>query len=599
MLGIKINGEYLDLPADIGLEMQRNNPYLNDDIQGEFSLTLNIKYTDKNYRVLTYAGNFYKKNEKLLFDAEIYDNGTFRYGGVLVINQHTANMNRQSETSWSGFFTIGSSSFFQMIQDYRLQDVDYGGARNFRFTTFNINDGSGGFWQHIHAARTPNSFPYTFYPIVNYGWNTKYIVQWMNKLDDNNNFVTYDQNTSSLVGSNTVSITPAIYYSYILTRIFAQFGWKISGEILSDPGFIKLTMPSFNAITWARFRWHGGIFDPGYLNAHLWNISFDLADHVPQSVTVGEFLTNLKTRFGWYFYFDSFAKTAYLKPYKNLIGTTAKDWTGYVAAPYTAEYKDKSKTFSLVNNIDANDLYPVILKVDETTLLPPAFSPETFPDAQTSAEGAVIYSFLNNSYYINQINDAGDLFEWVFFSHNIGDYEPPGSDTVIESEISTMPIEVVQNREGFRALCPRCYQPGNFAYSPSGVVGWGMRALFYHGMVTDKNVDGSFSGTLPYPYASCHNLTIDNQQIGKWSIPYRHEYLAVNDGTYDTWWKTWLALLSIQDIRTFNFRLPLNELKNFKFDDSIVINNVFFIVMEFKEVLPYKGVTEFKMKRIY
>lgn len=599
MLGIKINNEYLDLPADIGLEMERNNPYLTDDIPGEYSLGLTIKYTDRNYRILTHAGNFYRKNEKLLFDAAIYDKGGFRYGGVLVINQHSSNLNRISETSWTGFFTIGSSSFFQQIKDVRLQDIDYGGTRTFPFTTDNHWDGSGGFWQHIHAARVPNSFPYTFFPIynINNGWSEIYSASWMNRVNDYNNFLSGLGYELHFVDTNAISIVPAIYLSFLLEQVFKSAGWKLAGNVLTDPGFMKLTMQSFQAIRWCDFKWNLG--HSKFLFTALPNVSFDLADHVPQSKTVGQLVTNLKTRFGWYFDFDSNTKTAYLLAYKNHNNTSAKNWTRYVSAGYNAEYQEPAKIFSLINNIDSNDTYPVILKIDESELLPPVYSIETLPDASLYAEGTAIFVFLQNSYYATQYNTGSGVFEWIFFSHNVGNYEPDKADTSIESDIGTMPVEIRYHRSGYQALIPVCHQLGNFFNSKVGVQDWGMRLLFYHGMVSDQKQDNSFTGALLYPYASCHNLTIDNHELGAWSIPYRHEYLAVNDGTYDYWWKEWLKLLSIQDTRTFTLQLPITELKKFSFNDTIVIDNVFFVVVSFKEVLPYKGVSEFKMKRIY
>jgi len=583
MLAIQVNNEFIDLPAQISLELERNNPFLSDDdIQGQFSLGLTIRYTEKNYRLLQYIGNFYKTNSKYTVDAAIYDAGIFRYAGKLVITQHQSNMNNIEQTVWTGFFTIGSSSFLQSIQDVLLQDVDFGGERTFNYTTSDPDDGSGGFWQHIHAAVVPDAFPYCFYPINNEGWAPDYIsLKWMNP------FLADTQEFDSIF--NAVTLCPALYLSFVLNKIFENFGWKLSGEILNDTGFKKITIPSFQAINWCTFtRMAQQIVSVNPRPV----ITFDLADHVPPDVTIGSFLVSLKNRMGWYFEFDSGTKTAYLHGYQKIIDASVKDWTKYVQSNYTSDYTDPAKIYSLVNNIDSSDEFPVLKEIDESAIVR-VNSVGDLPSPTAANEDLIGYVFLDNSYYQCQLTPDSDppTFEWVFYAHNIGDYQQqPDFDTTIESDISTMPTLLMLYGTGNSAKVPVCSQPGNFR---SNVSPWAVRFLFYHGMYPSTN------GQL-YPFASCDNTAISGTDpTGAWVLPYRHEFGVVNDGTYDYWWKDWLRLLSIQDSRTFTLALPVTELKKFSFSDIIFINNVFFVAQSVKEMLPYKDLIEMKMKRIY
>ncbi len=582
MLALKINNEFVDLPADVALELERNNPFLSDDdIQGEFSLGLTIRYTEKNYRLLQYTGNFYKPNQKYTVDAEIYDAGIFRYAGKLVITQHSSNMNNVEQTIWTGFFTIGSASFMQSIQNVLLSSIDLGGVRSFNFTSTDPADGSGGFWQHVHQTITPNAFPYCFPPISNAGWSRDFTyINWMNMIGQEQNYA---------LSQNAIALCPSIYLSYILERLFANFGWKISGDILNDPGFKKIIIPSFQSIKWTNYRVNVGLIDP---ITPLPVVTFDLADHVPQDLTVGSFLVSLKNRMGWYFDFDSRTKTAYLNGYQKIISASAKDWTKYVQATYNSDYSESSKKYSLVNNIDANDRFPVIMKIDETEI----DRVNTIADLPTPTAGNVgqiDYVFAEDSYY--QCQAVGDSdYGWIFYSHNIGDFSQPDADTPIESDISTMPtMQIAWFSGSDKAKVPVCNQPGNYFKGPTEQ-GWGIRFLFYHGLCAANNGD-------LYPFASCDNITTTGAKVGitPWSLPYRHEYGTLNDGTYDYWWKAWLKLLSIQDVRTFTLALPITELRNFSFSDIIFINNVFFVVQSAKEMLPYKDLIEMKMKRIY
>lgn len=589
MLAIKVNNEFLDLPADTGMELSRNNPFLSDDIQGEFSMGLTLRYSEKNYRLLQYIGNFYKKNTKYTVDAQIFDGGLFRYAGKLVINQHQTNMNDVESTVWTGFFTIGSSSFLQDIQDVLLQDVNLGGDRSFAWEGY-VKTGTG-FWAHIHNARVPNAFDYTFYPISNVGWYPNTQTVWMNKLTDNgtNDFEDNPDQHIYLGSGSPISLCPCIYLSFLLKKIFENFGWRIDGEILNDTGFKKITIPTFQAIKWVDItrEWIGGtwVFSP------YATITFNLSDHLPPDLTIGSFLVSIKNRFGWFFDFDSNTKTVYLRANKALIGGAVKDWTKYVQANYPAEYQDPEKVFSLINNIDTSDDLPVTKNVDEADLIR-ADSFASLPAAGAALDGKIAFALFENNFYVCQSDTTAAAYVWQFYAHNVGDYVVANADSTIESDISTMPSDRFTIRSGVDILAPVCNLQGNFFKSSAGQQPWGIRFLFYHGMFAD-------TGGVLYPYASCHNLAISGTPSGEWSLPYRHQAGDVNDGVYDYWWKAWLQLLSVQDFRTFTLALPITELKKFSFSDIIFINNVFFIVQSAKEVLPYRGLIEMKMKRIY
>lgn len=155
-----------------------------------------------------------------------------------------------------------------------------------------------------------------------------------------------------------------------------------------------------------------------------------------------------------------------------------------------------------------------------------------------------------------------------------------------------MPLELLEYYTGHSALFPACNQPGNWAQN-NATNSWGIRILFYFGMQPDQQ------GT-NYPYASCTNRNTQNMVMPiPWALPYKHNFGAANDGTYEYWFKEWLKLLAIQDTRTMQLDLPITELKKFSFSDMIVINNVWFLIQSFKEVLPYQGRIEARMKRIY
>jgi len=134
-------------------------------------------------------------------------------------------------------------------------------------------------------------------------------------------------------------------------------------------------------------------------------------------------------------------KTAYLRSDKSLIEGAVKDWTDFVQSAYTAEYQDIAKIYSLINNIDQSDYFPVVKNVDETGLLRVA-NVAALPAASDVYDGSYAYALSENNFYLCQPDETTNVYKWIFYAHNIGDYSPANADTPIESDISTMPAYI-------------------------------------------------------------------------------------------------------------------------------------------------------------
>lgn len=600
MLGIKINNGFLDIPSGVLMELQRNNPMLStDEIEGEYSFPISVRYTENNYRLFQFVGNWYKVNSKYTVDAEIYDNGQLRYTGKLVIINHTGNLLNPETLTWNVTIYLNSSSFMQDIRDVYLKDIDLGGDRSFPFTGYDIDDDSGGFWQHIHEARTPNAFPYTFYPVKNPSWkpeeprwNPDY-AGWMNRLNDDGNFQ-YDPDGVDN-RPNIFNIVPSIYVKYILERIAAHKGWKLTGDMLNDTGFNKLTQVGTRAIEWIERR----SFAPTESIPSLWfsytlkdEIIFNLKDFVPQNITCEQYLINLKNRLGLKIDFDSISKTLSINPLKLTIYNQAKDWSKYALTPYIVDYKETVNKYSLINNIDSDDTFPLSANIDPSKTIAAVENQSMLPAPADTADGAICYSYKENIYWINEWDEDIHSYKWNLLSHNIGNREVADANKTFTSDFSTMPTIPQVIRPGVKALIPTCDKQGNHAAFKE-YTEWAVRLLFYHGMVNDE--DGQ-----PYPYASCHSSDNEgNNDLTPWSLPYERRYADLNNGVYDYFFKDYLSYIQKDDVRTMVFALPVHELLTYSWADRIRINNAEFIAESYKEIVPYKGLVEFKLKRVF
>lgn len=581
MIAFKINNEFVELAPDAGIELQRSNPFIGDDVEGEFSLPVSIRYSDKNYRILNYSGNFYKKHAKYSVGADLYENGLFRYSGTLSITQHESDISNLNETKWTGVFTTGVASFLQQVGDVLLQDINYGPDISYPWTGADSADGSNGFWQHIHQARTPNLFPYVFYPIKNKGYDEDLKVTWCNKLSPSNKFevAVVDQGSGVFIYGNPSGICPAIYLSFILQKIFAHFGWKLEGDLLSDTQFQKITLPSLRGIDWLNF-----FSRPLKLFTNRNPVVWNLQDFVPRDISVSAFLVGLRNRFGWGMDFNSTTKTAVFKTNKQRAKSAVKDWTRFVNKSYSSQYTDQSKTYALVNNIGSEDTYPVIMSVpnEYNTVLKKSDLPS--PDESTMDKFTLILTL--NAFYQGAMDETGYI--WKFYSDNIGDYRPANATDEITSDIATMAMSEQVTHGSVTALVPTCNIKGSLPKSVPST--WGCRMLFYHGFRND-------SAGVGYPFASPHNFDQGGADLGgNWVMPFEG-YGVKAAAAY--WWHDWLTFLQVQDTRTFVLSLPVTELKKFNWVDLIFINNVVFMVTQVTEKLPYSGLVNMKMKAIY
>jgi len=326
MIGIEINSEFLDLPEAIIFEIVRNSPYFNnDEIEGEFSLPISIPYSDKNYRLLSYTGNHYKTHVKQKIDATLYGGPNFTYAGTLVIDAFEKNNNQPGSLIASGIFVFGISSFLQQVKDKKLSDLTLGGVRNFTYTTGNPYDGSGGFWQHVHAvAAAPGE--YTFAPIKNDGYGAYpgrtldpfgRSIDWMNKLDmtDRTNFW-FD------FKPNAAALCPAVSITYLLTCIMEENGWKLQGDILTDATFSKLYAQSFRSIFWCNYSTTFSIVLGYLLTVHvLSDVDIDLKEHVPPDYKITDFIIDLKNRYGIAFNFNTNTRVCTANFLKDIVNS--------------------------------------------------------------------------------------------------------------------------------------------------------------------------------------------------------------------------------------------------------------------------------------
>jgi len=588
MTGIQLNGQFLQLAANTVATIRRGNPFLNAEaINGEYSLPVTVVYTESNYQALQGYFSFLTKKQKIRLPAVFFDGTAFSYKGTLVIESLASNMNAPQSGRLTGYFLTGVSAFFSDAKGKLLKDLDWGGVREFDWTTNLGFDGTGGFWQHCHETWSNAAIPYVFYPIRNDGWGGEGgTVDYQNKLDDS-----LLQPVLHIV-DNTYSLCPHLRFVWLLQTMFANYGYTLTGDVLADADFQLLTVPTFKAIDW-----RSPVFGT------FTHIEFDLKDHVPPEWTVTDVMINLWQMMAITFIFDTATRTVKLTALRDIKAGVKKDWTPYCDANFSSQFTSDPHIYSLKNSIESGDSLPgSALDFTGAETLPAVYHRRDLPSADASNIDKYVFVYIENV-WLQCRYDGG--YDWIPASYNIFSYEQANATDNFETKISTMPVlltTVAYSSNVYYRLYPACTQEGNWAHKVQPFKPWGMRLLFYRGMAWDLNVSSGFPSTVgrQYPFATCgtHGLAYDYAPMGNWALSYVYSFGGVDKGILATWFAPWLALLTNEEIVPVRLHLPRHVLLDHKADDIILIRNVPFVAENMDINLPYPGWVDGELRRM-
>jgi hypothetical protein len=595
MLGININGEFLDLSPATTAQLERKSPFFNsDDLAEEYSLPFTFPYTPKNARLLGLQNHFYTRRLKILIEARLYDNNNFSYTGNLVLTAAKLNANDVTQSTISGYFSTGASSFFSQIKDKKLKELSLGGVRQYVWTNSDPDSSNIGFWQIVHKS-LDGTMEFSFAPIRNSMWsgsNDAGTPDWMNKLNAQV-LIDYDNNYNTLA--------PQISLKYLLTQICEEHGWLFDYSSMPETSWQTLFMPSFYAVTWQKIL---DLPDPPFFTTvPLPTITMNLQNHVPPDVYIQNLIIWLRNRYYWGFEFDSSRKTVRMFALKNLADGTKKDFTKYMSANWDTDFSEDKKIFAFKNTIDGNDALSSSPDFTKATYGTPVANFADLPAPTENNFNLVIYVWRLNQYYQCRWDEDNHVYEWDIFGDGIYNFEPNGNNQSFETEISTMPVyNTLYRSQGvtdYYGLFPLCEQEGNWEGKKGDFKPWGVRLLFHRGKVWEANPLG-FQGVQKYPYLTsiCFTPTQTEADL-EWSNVYVHTLIDnFEKGIIEFWWKPGLKYLQQSEVATGILYLPRTELVNLKWSDVILLKNIPYVGNKITEIIPYDGTVKAELRRV-
>lgn len=590
MIDIRVNNESLDLPEGLIITLERINPFLqfSKDINGSYTFPFTVKNTDTNARLLNYAGVYQKKINGEGVDAVVYDDGIPIFKGKLKIERPLHDLNYSSRTTISCYIVTDVADFWQEIKDVKLRQVAVGGDRSWPWDGLSTLPASPGFWRHIHvvANAAPNSYDYAFYPVINKGWasGTEFpeimnMMYW--DVAEAPLEVRFPTVYVGLASREANRIVPFPYLHYVLQKCFDHIGWKLSGDILTDPDFLKITMLNFRAIDWAS----PGSGPNSYYAKNP--VVFNLQDHLPD-ITLSSFLIALKNRFGWWYDFDVVGKTCTINGVVDLTTQTPVDFTEYAAPLIEKSALTNERKFALKTTDGQGggsiDFSLIDYKGAINTLA-------LLPAASNTIYGWVYFVSQDNNYWICERTDA-DVYEWQRFAYNLYDYVPAGATDDISTDAGTVGMEAY---DSYFTLLPRMDNQGQwFGRSDDEAAAWGVHLLFFHGRKNKSSISSE-----QYPYACNHIYDPSMNQIGEWALTYNFIKIGGTDvGLYKTFWEAFLLMLQSSEEHSLTLNLPLYVMKNIDFKKPGLVKGVRHFIYSYQPALPYNNRVEVKVWRV-
>lgn len=576
MFQVAYKGKFLHLATGSQIELEKTSPlFLIDTLLAEYTMPITLMYDEYNVSVLGDLFFDYGIKQKQKIEVELFDGSTLIGSAKMVIDKNLSNTQNRYKGNVQGYFLTGASDFLQTVKNKKLNSLFLGGSVSYNFTTWDAFDSSAGFWQHVHGTWN-GAANYVMVPHRNEAWiDGELFDGWVNQLGYGYLTGVEQFAPGQVEPLSWVVLWPKL--KYILEQLFIENGWKVDTTGIGDADWQKIVLFNSNPIKTTRAD-AAGIITP------LTQISISISDMISPEIYCSEFLLWVCKRFGWAPLFESDTKTCRIIALKDSGSGVVKDFTAYSSATMESDFSSDPKVFAFSNELPKNDTYPSTPDFTNFTIQPPVANFNALPTATINYDTSLIFCFLENAWYKIEVDNTLTRV-WVKHADNIYNEEPKDYTDNISTGFSTLPIQLSLYRETiagvkFYGYFPLCKQPRNKE--------WGLRGLFYHGMVTELNAAGAV-GSLTYPYASPVAQLPNGDLAADWSNVYKHSNGTIEDGIIKYWWSEWLRYIQVPQEVEQELFIPLWELSQLKWDDIINIRNQPYLIKKYIQPIPYNG----------
>lgn len=573
---------FLDLAPDAQLSIESLADAFDDDLTfGEFSLPLDLPFTSKNRRLLGFADRLKNNNPtQNYWVVNVYDDGFPELvNAKMTLLQKSGNFNFPD-----GKFSVTISGtkglFGSLILNKKLADIDFGTDISFAETS------SRDFATNVMKGVYPGYSHISFCPVAIEGYFDE------NRPDYINEFLTADTVNGIVVtgsgtddwefgrwvsaGTSAASGTseyidyrtvPFINFKWLVQKVFASFGFTVSGAFLDNAVFQNLFF--FN--TWSIDNLSATLHTDS-------NRTISLRNHVPDMLV----LDFLKGIFSFFKVYPTFQAGSVNLSYKNdlLTRSTPIAFTKNIGAEYESSLQENiADGYTLKYTWDSADQY-YSDRVKDLTTLTNVGSVNTKADLDTLDIGRAFtiydYALVKSENLFYRVSDATAIpVTWDCYAENLDSYIKDGGERNPELNMSTLcqyamlnSTTVLYERQNYVGTRqPGCYinNVGVRVINPFGL------RLFYIKKIT---IDG-----VKFPVSYNHNTQPDATQVETYS-------LALNAGFAENFHTAWENLMT--NLETVKFSLAGNRryINDFNNAGLLEINSVHFLTNKVERAIP-------------
>lgn len=448
MIGIeiKIEGKSIYLDDNTSIRMELNNSFFDfDKIPSDIIYTFDVPAA-KNDIVFEHARYVYVQRKKI-FEAEILIGGIPFAQGKLLIQKATKKKYSIGLTVNS--IPVGFGSRKLASNDSFIDDAIFAGGQPFGTIgvyTMILKSMQANSICKFPAFRWVNAYgiPSTKHPLIadivypnsQWGWGRQWNNNtglWINVDYIANSWVqggNYSFNPVSLQlsisnpdlyyinhYSNSLNLAPCIQLAYLVTRVIAEAGYRLVGDIVSDEKLSKVFYHSLRNLDFIKTL-NAQPNSKGSYNYNIMEATVYLHKHVPD-MTNSELLNTVFKLFGTTFYIDSQRKVIEIGLGVNIKKAKSLDLTAYCLSNESTIESDTVKRqyiFSL-RCWDEKEIK------EEDILTGTYFNLVNLPAASYQNLGKYAYVEMLNAFYksVSVFDDSNDTesFEWSYYCGNV------------------------------------------------------------------------------------------------------------------------------------------------------------------------------------
>jgi len=542
--GIRLpSGEFLDTPADFGLQFEFNNQVFSTGdasvLPGAFSFPVSVALTPRMRQQLNHPDRIDNTEYfQEISGVEVCIDGNTLFVGNMKIDKYQGGK-------------ISLTIIVNLLSTFKkttLDQLDLGGDRSIADWGTTMYD----------TADNPEDYDFAFFPVVGFEINSRstgpsHPINWF--------FQNYfEETTGEFIENSEGFYSPFVKLKYLLQQIFTNLGegYQYSNAWQNTPELERLYI--YNNVDARQF----GVSDteptlPGAINLNRF---------VPK-MPATDFLKKMVAQWCLGMFVNHFKRSFRIVPLSTVLSAaTKKNWTEYAVADVT---------------IDAPEAFPANFNYKNVNQVragaPEPRNAEQFETFQDYIDIGATEDFVyieSHTMMLDLSVDSNGVrkIHHGYYTDDNGETFDPGMESLFANDV--LGVACYESPVNLSRWTEETLTGGGTAWTKEEY-DFPCALMFYRGIQELE------TGTDPFPVAGNHvwkervgagaivDITAGGSVLdtAQWSMNWQGEY-----GLYNKAWKQWHTMLRQGKHVTQNFILPISVLREFSFEDKIRVGNM-------------------------